>query len=30
MLWLLGVEWDQATDGEVTVLVGWFRSAANP
>jgi len=30
VLWLLGVDWDRATEGEVTVLVGWFRSAANP
>jgi len=30
VLWLLGVDWDRATESEVTVLVGWFRSAANP
>lgn len=30
MLRLLDVEWAQATEGEVAVLVGWMRSARNP
>jgi integrase len=30
LLWLLEVGWERATEGEVTVLVGWLRSAANP
>lgn len=30
LLWALDVGWDRATEAEVTVLVGWFRSAANP
>ncbi|WP_309116000.1 site-specific integrase [Saccharothrix sp.] len=30
LLWLLGVRWEQATESEVAVLVGWLRTAANP
>jgi integrase len=29
-LWLLEVPWDQATEGEVAVMVGWLRAAPNP
>ncbi|MFD7621476.1 tyrosine-type recombinase/integrase [Streptomyces sp. NPDC059802] len=29
-LWLLNVTWDNATEGEVAVIVGWLRTAPNP
>ncbi|MGP4089071.1 tyrosine-type recombinase/integrase [Streptomyces sp. KR55] len=29
-LWLLNVNWDKATEGEVAVIVGWLRTAPNP
>ncbi|NYV73270.1 site-specific integrase [Streptomyces sp. UH6] len=30
LLWLLGTEWERATEAEVALLTGWLRSAANP
>jgi integrase len=30
LLWVLDVTWERATEAEVTILVGWLRSAANP
>ncbi|WP_228000754.1 tyrosine-type recombinase/integrase [Nocardia australiensis] len=30
MLWLLEIEWNRATEAEVSLMVGWLRSASNP
>jgi integrase len=30
LLWVLGVDWERATEAETAVLVGWLRSAPNP
>jgi len=30
LLWLLGIAWDRATEGEVATLVAWLRTARNP
>lgn len=30
VLWLVDVDWEQATEAETAALVGWLRSARNP
>lgn len=30
VLWLLGVEWERATELDTAAMVGWFRVARNP
>jgi hypothetical protein len=30
LLWFLGIEWDRATEADVTTLVAWLRAARNP
>ncbi|MFD7846097.1 tyrosine-type recombinase/integrase [Nocardia sp. NPDC059764] len=30
LLWLLGLAWNQAREGDVAALVGWMRTASNP
>ncbi len=30
LLWLLEISWEQATEADVAVLVGWLREARNP
>ncbi|MEU9411645.1 site-specific integrase [Streptomyces sp. NPDC048281] len=30
LLWFLGVDWERATEAEVSALVGWLRAAENP
>lgn len=30
LLWMLEVPWDRASEAEVSVMVGWMRTAANP
>lgn len=30
LLWLLGVDWEEATEAEAATMVGWLRTAKNP
>ncbi len=30
LLWMLGVDWEKATEAEAAALVGWLRTAKNP
>lgn len=30
LMWLLGIDWERATEAEVVVLTGWLRSAVTP